>query len=174
MNPYTPPPLTVEFERASFHGRTIAFIHLCMCGGIAWIATALIVNYLCYRDTPWLPSIVFFAFTFLGCYRLIGSESGGKLLIGTFLIWLPYPIHAGVAACMVSSGMMPIREFAFSDLSLVHWWTVTLMSITIGWIVTALYLRYSRIRSDATIGIRFVAISWTGQVLLVATATHVL
>ena len=174
MNPYTPTQLTADFEPASHHGRMIAFINLCMCGGIAWIATALIAHYLCHWDSPWLPSSVFLAFTFLGIYRLIGSESGGKLLIGTFLIWFPYPIHAGVAACMVSSGMMPIREFAFRDLSIIHWWTVTLLSITIGWIVTALYLRYSRIRSDATIGMQFVATSWTGQALLVATATHIL
>jgi hypothetical protein len=171
MNPYTPTLLTAESDRASYHSPMVSFIYLCMYGGIAWIATALVGNYLGVWDSYWVPSIVFLAFTMLGSYRLIGSESGGKLLLGTFLIWFPYPIHAGVAACMVSSGMMPIREFAFNNLPIVYWWTVTLLMITLGWIATTFYLRSSRTRIDATIGTQFVVTSWAGQLIIVGIAT---
>ena len=174
MNPYVSTLRTAEAKRESYHLHMIAFINLCMCGGIAWIATAFIANYLCRWDSPLLPAGVFLAFCFAGSYRSIGSESGGKLLLGTFLIWSPYPIHAGLAACMVSSGMMPIREFAFNDLPIVYWWTITLLMTALGWIVTTLYLRSSRTRSDTTIGMQFVATSWAGQAILVAIAMFIL
>ena len=174
MNPYVSTLQTAEAKRESYHLHMIAFINLCMGGGIAWIATAFIANYLCRWDSPLLPAGVFLAFSFAGSYRLIGSKSGGKLLLGTFLIWSPYPIHSGLAACMVSSGMMPIREFAFNDLPIVYWWTITLLMTALGWIVTTLYLRSSRTRSDTTIGKQFVATSWAGQAIFVAIATLLL
>lgn len=75
---------------------------------------------------------------------------------------------------MVSSGLMPIREFVFGDLPLVQWWVVTLLSLMIGLIVTTLYLRFSRRRMATTLGLRFVVVSWIGQAVLFSVAKGLL
>lgn len=170
MNPYTPSQLAAPIEPLSHHRDIIAFINLSMLGGLVWILTACIARYCFHLDSPWLPPSVFLAFVFIGSYSLVRAESGWKLLVGTFLIWFPYPIHAGLAACMVSSGLMPIREFVFGDLPLLQWWVVTLLSVMIGLIVTILYLRSSRRRMATTLGLRFVVVSWIGQSVLFSVA----
>ena len=93
-------------------------------------------------------------------------------MIGTFLIWFPYPIHFGVAACAVSTEMMPIREFTHGTLSPPLWWTVTSLAISIGTLATIAYLRYNRRKPDTAIGSPFVATSWAGQGLLIGLASY--
>lgn len=178
QNPYTPPQNASHSLGSSFHTELTAFILFCMFGGIFCILTALASRNLFHLKPLWPSITVLWVFILFGCYHFFRAKSSAKssikLMIGTFLIWIPYPIHFGVAACAVSTEMMPIREFTYGTLPPPLWWTVTSLAITIGTLATIAYLRYSRRRQETTIGVSFVAISWAGQGLLLALASTLL
>ena len=167
-NPYEPVLLEPNRDPSVSHDEIIKTIHFWMAGGIAWIATAIVARFGRDWQSTWLPASVFYTFLLFGFYHVIRSKSlsGWKLFAGTFLIWIPLPIHAGILACMVFSGVMDRREFVFGWIPLVPCWTIMGLLIANGWLLTTFYLQTNRYRSVATIGLPFIAASWIVQWLL--------
>ena len=164
-NPYDPPPDHTLVETVKFHRPVIKFLSYAMFGSIASILVGIVGRQVLLWESIWPPVMTQLVVTSIGFFHAFKAESGGKLMLGTFLIWFPHPISAGAAAYVTATGMEE-NQFQFGEENVHVWWAATASAIAIGWITTQCYLRTSQFRREETIGVPFFIASWAAQWVL--------